>query len=277
MGNVSFGANIEFVRHADKSFEWGMEKAAELGFEYAEPMVHTGRQLLSEAGYFHSISLLDDPFRVKRTAEANDLKISALSAHAPLCHPEISTDYLRQAIRFANECGSPFVATDDGTRRPAWASEAENQTLMRYVLEAATDACLGRDVMLVLETHGEYTSTPEKLEATLNLVVDKPIGINFDTGNAFLSGNDPYAWLEAIIDRVVHVHAKDISEKNARLYRGKVHGMLGCACGDGVIDWTRILDICERGPNDLVLSVECDTIDDAARSLEHLSSLRSSE
>ncbi len=274
MGNVSFGVNIEFVRHADKSFEWGMEKAAELGFEYAEPMVHTGRQLLSEAGYFHSISLLDDPFRVKRAAEDNGLRISALSAHAPLCHPEISTDYLRQAIRFAQECGSPFVVTDDGTRRPAWATEAENHTLMRYVLEAVTDACVGRDVMVALETHGEYTSTPQKLESTLNLVTEKPIGINFDTGNAYLNGNDPYEWLEAVIDRVVHVHAKDISEESARLYRGKVHGMLGCACGEGVIDWRRILDICERGPNDLVLSVECATIEDAARSLEHLATLR---
>jgi sugar phosphate isomerase/epimerase len=268
MGNVSFGANIEFVRHADKSFEWGMEKAGELGFEYAEPMVHTGRQLLSEAGYFHSISLLDDPFRVRRAAQENGLRISALSAHAPLCHPEISTDYLRQAIRFAQECGSPLVVTDDGTRRPAWASEAENQTLMRYVLEAAADATVGRDVTLALETHGEYTST-------LDLVKDKPIGINFDTGNAFLSGNDPYEWLEAVIDRVVHVHAKDISQEDARLYRGKVYGMLGCACGDGVLDWRRIIGICERGPRDLVLSVECDTVDDAARSLEHLAALKS--
>jgi sugar phosphate isomerase/epimerase len=274
MGRVSFGVNIEFVRHADKSFEWGMQKAAELGYEYVEPMVHMGRQLLSEAGYFHSVSLLDDPFRIKRSAQANGLKVSALSAHAPLCLPEISTDYLRQAIRFAVECDAPIVVTDDGTRRPLWASDAENQILMRYVLEAATDSTQDRDVMLALETHGEYTSSPEKLQRTISLVEGKEIGINFDTGNAFLNGNDPYEWLASVIDRVVHVHAKDISEENARLYRGKAHGMLGCACGDGVIDWTRILEICEGAPRDLVLSVECDTIDDAARSLEHLSAVR---
>src|SRR5471030_3252073 len=75
MGNVSFGANIEFVRHADKSFEWGMAKAAELGFQYVEPMVHWGRELLSEAGYFHSVSMLDDPSRVRRAAQDNGLKI----------------------------------------------------------------------------------------------------------------------------------------------------------------------------------------------------------
>ena len=53
MGKISLGVNMEFVRHDDKSFEWGVEKAAELGYEYVEPMVHLGRELLSEAGYFH--------------------------------------------------------------------------------------------------------------------------------------------------------------------------------------------------------------------------------
>jgi sugar phosphate isomerase/epimerase len=275
MGNVSFGANIEFVRHADKSFEWGMAKAAELGFTHVEPMVHWGRELLSEAGYFHSVSMLDDPFRVKRAAEENGLLVSALSAHSPLCLPEVSTDYLKQAVRFAHECGAPFVITDDGTRRPAWATEAEHHTLMRYVLEAATEACVGRDVTIALETHGRYTSTPKRLAATLSLVDSPHIAVNFDTGNAFLNGNDPYEWLESVIDRTVHVHAKDISHENAELYRGRVHGMLGCACGDGVLDWGRILRICESAPHDLVLSVECDTIDDAARSLQHLTALKS--
>jgi sugar phosphate isomerase/epimerase len=275
MGNVSFGANMEFVRHADKSFEWGMATAAELGFEFVEPMVHWGRELLSEAGYFHSVSMLDDPLRIRRAAEQNALKISALSAHSPLCHPEVSTDYLKQAVRFASECGAPFVITDDGTRRPEWASEQENRTLMRYVLEAATAACAKRDVMIALETHGPYTSTPENLAMTLALVDSPKLAINFDTGNAFLNGNDPYVWLESVIDDTVHVHAKDISAENAALYRGNVHGMLGCACGDGVIDWGRILEICEKAPRDLVLSIECDTIDDAARSLDHLSALTS--
>jgi hypothetical protein len=59
MGNIYLGVNMEFVRSADKPFEWGVEKAAELGYQYVEPMVHWGRELLSEAGYFHSVSLLE--------------------------------------------------------------------------------------------------------------------------------------------------------------------------------------------------------------------------
>ena len=55
MGKVFLGVNMEFVRSHDKPFEWGVEKAAEIGYQYVEPMVHWGRELLSEARYFHSV------------------------------------------------------------------------------------------------------------------------------------------------------------------------------------------------------------------------------
>ena len=76
MGKILIGINLEFVRHQDKNFEWGVAKAAELGYDYVEPMVHWGRELLSEAGYFHSVSMLDDPFRIKRCCEKYGVKLS---------------------------------------------------------------------------------------------------------------------------------------------------------------------------------------------------------
>ena len=91
MGKIGIGVNMEFVRHDDKPFEWGVKKAAELGYAYVEPMVHWGRELLSEAGYFHSVSMLDDPLRVKRACEQAGVKLSGLSAHTTLCKPEIGT------------------------------------------------------------------------------------------------------------------------------------------------------------------------------------------
>ena len=88
MARIGLGVNMEFVRSADKTFEWGVEKAAALGYEYVEPMVHWGRELLSEAGYFHSVSMLDDPHRVKQACDRAGIKLSGLSAHTPLCKPE---------------------------------------------------------------------------------------------------------------------------------------------------------------------------------------------
>ena len=76
MGKVTVGINLEYARSGDKSFEWSMDKAADMGFEFVEPMVHWGRELLSAAGYFHTVSMLDDPYRVRAAAEKNGLKIS---------------------------------------------------------------------------------------------------------------------------------------------------------------------------------------------------------
>jgi sugar phosphate isomerase/epimerase len=70
---------------------------------------------------------------------------------------------------------------------------------------------------------------------------------------------------------VVHVHAKDISIEHAEAEKGKVTGTpVGCACGDGVIDWGRITGILRGGGFNGVLSVECGTPLQAQRSLAHL-------
>lgn len=273
MGKISLGVNMEFVRHDDKSFEWGVEKAAELGYEYVEPMVHWGRELLSEAGYFHSVSMLDDPYRVRRACEKAGVKLSALSAHCPLIKPEVSVEYLKQAIRFAAECGAPVITTDEGPK-PLWTTEEEDHVLMRYTLGEAAAVAEPRGIRIGLEPHQQYTKTPAGLDRIYGLVPSPAIGINFDTGNSYLGGQDPIEWLQHVKDRLVHLHAKDISARQSEAERGKVTGTpVGCACGDGVIDWAKVVDICRTAPADIVFSVECGTIEEAKRSIAHLRTL----
>lgn len=273
MGKIRIGINMEFVRHEDKPFEWGIEKAAELGYEYVEPMVHWGRELLSEAGYFHSVSMLDDPYRMKRACEKAGIELSGLSAHTPLCKPEIGTEYLKQAIRFAAECRAPVVNTDEGPK-PSWTTEAEDFVLMRYTLMEAARVAEPRGIKIGLEPHQQYSKQPAGLDRIFHLVDSPAMGINFDTGNAYLCGHDPYPWLEKVVNRLVHLHAKDISAEHSSKERGKVTGTpVGCACGDGVIEWTRIIAICRKAPRDIVLSVECGTVEQAKRSIEHLREL----
>ena len=66
------------------------------------------------------------------------------------------------------------------------------------------------------------------------------------------------------------MHAKDISVEDAKRLRGKVRGMLGCACGDGVIDWERIVTTLAKADHDVVLSVECGSLDAAQKSYTYL-------
>jgi sugar phosphate isomerase/epimerase len=271
MGRIYLGVNMEFVRHEDKCFEWGVEKAAEIGYDYVEPMLHWGRELLSEAGYFHSVSMLDDPLRVRRCCEKAGIGISGFSAHTPLCKPEISVEYLKQAIRFAAECGATVVNTDEGPK-PAWTTVEEDHVLMRYTLQEAARVAEPRGVQLGIEPHQQYSKTPDGLDRICGLVDSPAIGVNFDTGNSYLSGEDPAVWLERVAPRLVHLHAKDISIRQSEAERGKVTGTpVGCACGDGVIDWARMIEIVRaQTPRDIVFSVECGTVDQAARSFEHL-------
>ena len=270
MGKVSIGVNTEFVRHADKPFEWAVEKAAELGYEYIEPWVHLGRELMSEAGYYMTVSMSDDPYRIKRACEKAGIKLSGLSSHTALCRPDISGNYLKQAIRFAAECGAPVVNTDEGPK-PPWTTEAEDHVLMKYVLTEAAAVAEPRGVLIGLEPHQQYSKTPDGLDKICKLVDSPAIGVNFDTGNSYLSGEDPVEWLGRVKDKLVHVHAKDISIEQSEDERGKVTGTpSGCACGDGVIDWKSVIEACKEAPRDLVLSVECGTIEQAERSIKHL-------
>jgi len=273
MGNIYLGVNMEFVRHEDKSFEWGVEKAAQIGYEYVEPMVHWGRELLSEAGYFHSVSMLDDPYRVKRACEKAGIKLSGLSAHCPLCKPEISGEYLKQAIRFAAECGAPVVNTDEGPK-PVWTTIEEDHVLMRYVLHEAAAMAEPRGIQIGIEPHQQYSKSPAGLDRICRLVDSKAIGVNFDTGNSYLAGQDPYIWLKQVADRLIHLHAKDISTGQSDTQRGKVSGTpVGCACGEGVIDWKKVIDICRKCSRDIVFSVECGTVKQAQASYDHLKQL----
>ncbi len=267
---MDIGVNMEFVRSADKPFGAGLQWAEELGYRFVEPMVHNGRELLSEAGYFHSVSLDDDPREMKELLDRHGLRASGLSSHAPLMKPDVSVDYLRKAIRCAADIGAPVVNTDEGPK-PGWMSDEEAFQVMKYTLRTVLRTAERYGVMVGIEPHQVYSRSRQGLLRIATLVDSPWLRVNFDTGNAFLGGEDPYEFLEAVKGRVAHVHAKDIGGELLR-ERGKVTGTpVGVACGDGVIDWARTVSILRSAGFDGVLSVECGTREQAARSLAHLS------
>ncbi|MBI3682956.1 MAG: sugar phosphate isomerase/epimerase [Acidobacteria bacterium] len=271
--SIEIGLNMEFIRSEDQPFAEGARRAAEIGYHIIEPMVHNGRELLSEAGYFHSISMDEDPLEIKDVLEQYRLRASGLSAHTPLMRPEISVPYLQKAIRFAAALGAPVVNTDEGIR-PAWVPLEEAWGIMRYTLKTVLRTAERYGVSIGIEPHQSISRTTEGLLRIQALVDSRFLRINYDTGNAYLAGEDPYAGLKAMADRLVHVHAKDISLRMADAEKGKRTGTpVGCACGDGVIDWARVIRILREAGYQGVLSVECGTADQAARSLRHLCSL----
>jgi sugar phosphate isomerase/epimerase len=274
MATYRVAVNMEFVRSADKGFEEGVRIASELGYQWVEPMVHTGWELLSEVHYFHSFSMEEDPLLMREICDRYGVKVSSVSGHSPLMKPEAAVPRLTRAIVLADAVGARFVNTDEMVK-PDWMDDARAHEVMRYTLEKAALVAGRHDVYVCLEPHGIYSKTSEGLLRIADLVRSPWIQVNWDTGNAYLAGvEDPYEALERVIDRVHHVHAKDVSLEHSERERGKVTGTpVGCACGEGVVDWERILHLLDRLDRDIILSVECGTIDEAERSRAYLAGL----
>ncbi|MGH9581751.1 MAG: sugar phosphate isomerase/epimerase family protein [Bryobacteraceae bacterium] len=270
---MQIGLNMEFIRSEDKPFETGVRRAAQIGYRFVEPMVHNGRELLSEAGYFHSFSMDNDPLEMRDILERHHVQASGLSAHCPLMRPEISVPYLEKSIRFAEGICARVVNTDEGIR-PEWLDDNECFQVMKYTLTKVLQTAERHGVFVAIEPHQSITKTTDGLLRVANLVNSPMLKVNYDTGNAFLGGVDPYEGLRAVLDKLVHVHAKDISLGQAESEKGKVSGTpVGCACGQGVIDWPRVASILRAGNYNGVLSVECGTAKQAEDSLHYLLSV----
>lgn len=271
MAKFRISLNMEFCRSADQSFEAGVKLAAEMGYRYIEPMVHTGWELLSEVHYFHSFSMEEDTLLMKEICDRYGVKVSSLSGHSPLMKPEASVTRLTRAIIFADACGAKFVNTDEMVK-PEWMDDALAHQVMKYTLTKAAMVANRHQVYVCIEPHGVYTKTAEGLMRIVNLVKSPWIAVNWDTGNSYLAGvEDPYDGLSLVKDHVYHIHAKDISMKQGESERGKVTGTpVGCACGEGVVNWDKVFEILEPIDRELFLSVECGKIDEAERSLAFL-------
>lgn len=271
MATFKISLNMEYCRSADKGFEEGVQIAREIGYQYIEPMVHTGWELLSEVQYFHSFSMEEDPLLMKEICDKYGVEVSSLSGHSPLMKPEAAVSRLTRAILFADTLNARFVNTDEMVK-PDWMDDEFAHQAMKYSLTKASQVAARHKVYICVEPHGIYTKTVDGLMRIVKLVDSPWIAVNWDTGNSYLAGiEDPYEGLQAVRQHVRHIHAKDISLAQGEAERGLVTGTpVGCACGEGVVDWDKVIEIMEPIDREIFLSVECGTISEAERSLHFL-------
>jgi sugar phosphate isomerase/epimerase len=146
---------------------------------------------------------------------------------------------------------------------------------MRYSLHQILAVAERHGINVAIEPHQLYTVRQETLLRLLALSDSPRLKVNWDTGNIFLAGKeDPYEMLELVADQLVHVHAKDIAFEQSATERGQVTGTaVGCACGDGAVDWPRVIAILRKYGYEGVLSVECGTVEQAKRSIAYLKSV----
>ena len=190
-------------------------------------------------GYQPHIALWEDPLLLRKKMDGYDVSFSQVDAAFPLSLPEgasLGIEYVLHTIRWAKLAGCPCVDTTDDRRPPEGMTDTEAIEHMRRIYRQIVPVAEQYGITINIEPHGYYTTKPEFMAEMLSFCDSPFLRMNMDTGNTFIAGQDPVAFLEEFAGRVSHVHIKDVSESLAAASRGELTGIAvsHCAIGDGV-------------------------------------------
>jgi sugar phosphate isomerase/epimerase len=234
---------IGFHTDAFNSSYWSFEKclkwAQDHEIHYIECGLIDGVSWIHGLGYQPHVALYEDPVLLKRRMEQYGVRFSQVDAAYPLSGedgPVRGVPYVMKAVAWAAQVGSPCVDTTDGLHAPEGLDEREAMDLMRRSYRQIMRVAEAHQVVVNIEPHGYFTTNPDAMAEMLQFCESPLLRLNMDTGNTFISGRDPVMFLKRFLDKVSHVHIKDVSPSLAAVTRGKQTGIAvsHCALGDGV-------------------------------------------
>lgn len=262
---------IEIGFHTDafNSSYWNFEKCLQWAQENDVPYIECGTidgvSWLHGLGYQPHVSLTEDPLALRRKMENYGVKFSQLDAAFPVSLPEgasLGLTYILNSIRWASLAGCNHIDTTDHMFKPQGMTDEEALDMMKGIYEKVIEIAELYEMIINIEPHGYYTTKPEYMERMLEFVDSPYLRMNMDTGNTYIAGQDPVAFLDRFKDKVSHVHVKDVSQSLAASLRGELTGIAvsHTVIGQGVnVDnIKKCFDILVDIEYDGVVSIECE-------------------
>jgi sugar phosphate isomerase/epimerase len=260
---------IGFHTDAFNSSYWGFEQclqwAQHNGVHFIECGVTDGVSWIHGLGYQPHIALWEDPVLLRRKMDRYGVQFSQLDAAFPMSLPEGATlgvEYVLHSLRWAKLAGCSRIDTTDDRSKPAGLTEREALDLMRRSYQQILRVAEAYQTVINIEPHGYFTTKPDFMAEMLAFVDSPFLRLNMDTGNTFIAGQDPVAFLDRFKDKVSHVHIKDVSPSLAAAARGELTGIAvsHCAIGEGVNadNIRRCVDVLVGIGFEGVLSMECE-------------------
>jgi sugar phosphate isomerase/epimerase len=262
---------IEIGFHTDafNSSYWNFEKCLQWAqshdVHYIECGTIDGVSWLHGLGYQPHVSLTEDPLALREKMESYGVKFSQLDAAFPVSLPEAASlgqTYILNSIRWAYLVGCDHIDTTDHMYKPQGLTDEQALEMMKRIYGNVLEAAERYKMIIDIEPHGYYTTKPDFMEKMLAFVDSPYLRMNMDTGNTFIAGQDPVAFLDRFKHKVSHVHVKDVSASLAASLRGELTGIAvsQCAIGDGVNteNIQRCFDILVEIGYDGVVSLECE-------------------
>ena len=243
------------VSFRQQPLEEALERIKRAGYDYVETQ--------ATAPFCpHVDAWKDDPDAFKRLVKDIGFKgTTALWAkHGAIIPDPESVEGVGQAIRWAGAAGIPVVNAGDG-HKPDDMSDEDALKLLGGRLAQILEVAEQSQVYLAIEPHGTFSLTEDGLKKIMALSDSKWLGINYDTANVhratyvetvkgayswtpFGAAQDEVATLRAVIDRVVHVHVKDVVGADC------------VALGKGEVDVKGCIDVLKESGYDGVVSLE---------------------
>jgi len=235
--NISF--HTDAFNSAAFSFKKAVEWAQANDVHRIECGVIEGVSWIHGLGYFPHISLNDDPVLLKEWMAERGVSFSQIDAAYPLEGLDgitLGVQYILKSLQWAKLAGCPNIATTDGLTKPEGISDEESMELMKRSYGIVVNAAEKYGININIEIHGYFTTRPDWLGKMLSFCDSRYFGLNFDSGNTFISGADPVEVCKRFINRINHVHIKDVSASLAAKSRGSETGIAvsHCSIGEGV-------------------------------------------
>ncbi len=262
---MKIGFHTDAFNSAYWNFEQCLQWAQRNQVEYIECGAIDGVSWIHGLGYQPHVALWEDPLLLRAKMERYGVQFSQLDAAFPLSLPEgasLGVEYALHAIRWSKLVGCPRVDTTDDRHAPEGMTDRETMDHMRRIYKQILKAAEAYQIVINIEPHGHYTTKPEFMEEMLSFADSPYLGLNMDTGNTYIAGQDPVEFLSRFSGRVNHVHIKDVSPSLAAAARGDLTGIAvsHCAIGEGVNadNIRRCLELLKQSGYDGVLSMECE-------------------
>jgi inosose dehydratase len=178
-----------------------------------------------------------------------------VAAEAERCKAHMSKlKYNDVKVVVYGECAGTIQGQIDTpvSRRPRFKSDAQWQSYARRLDAFGAHLQQGYGIKLAYHHHmGAYVESPQDVDRLMALTDPSRVFLLFDTGHAWYGGAaDPAALLRKHVQRVVHVHCKDVRPQVIATARnegwsfltGVLNGIFTVP-GDGAIDYESVLKI----------------------------------
>ena len=286
--------NIHNIRFGIAPINWNNDDLPELGSGYSLERILSE---MNQAGYegtelgnkfpneVSALSELLNTFNLKLASSWHSTYFVLNEQENELKNVEEKVSFLKEAnaevINIAECSGSVHSDINKSLASKPILSDSDWELLIGS-LNIAGEICNDYGIRLAYHHHmGTCIQTNEEIKRLLKFTDPNYVNLCVDTGHLYYAGIDPVEFIENNLERIVHVHFKDVRKEEFNKYDSSSDSFLKTILsgiftvpGDGCIDFSSIVKILQQNHYNGWIIVEAEQDPDKADPLHYAISSR---